>query len=649
MRTGAGSHGATRVARVTTRPLDCDKFDWKDGVTLVLNQQLKDQITHRVLTGVQSPAQYLGGELNMVRKDHRAVRGRLCLAFPDRYTIGMSHHGLQVLYSLMNAREDWACERAFAPWVDMEQALREHRLPVYSLETFTPLVDFDVVGFTLQYELCCSNILTMLDLGGIPLRCTERTMQHPLVIAGGPCAQNPEPMAPFIDVFVTGDGEPSLPRICDLWRDLKQDAGTGQGRGGAALREQLLLRLARELPFCYVPRFYEPEYRQGRFVAMNRRTPEVPETIEPSLLSDLEGTALPTRPIVPYIECVHDRIAIEVMRGCPWQCRFCQSTVIKRPMRFRSVETIVSAALESYRNTGFNEISLLSLSSSDYPHFEQLVLKLKEVFGPLGVNISVPSLRVNEQLRTIAELIGNRRRSSLTLAPEVARDDMRQQIRKRIKNDDLYEGCRVAFRNNFESVKLYFMCGLPGERPVDLDGIIEMSETIARLGKQERGRYARVTASVSNFIPKAHTPYQWNGMQTRQYFEWAHEYLWQRKSVRSVQLKRHDIDTSMLEAVISRGDRRMGEAIEIAWRHGARMDGWTEQLDAGCWWSALQEAGLDAQQVLHEPFALGDRLPWDHVNVKYGRTFLEKEQLRSVTQLASMQNGGQGPCLHSDG
>jgi radical SAM superfamily enzyme YgiQ (UPF0313 family) len=264
--------------------------------------------------------------------------------------------------------------------------------------------------------------------------------------------------------------------------------------------------------------------------------------------------------------------------------------------------------------------------------------RLKEVFTPLGVNLSIPSLRVNEQLRTIAELIGNRKRSSLTLAPEVARDDMRTQIRKRIKNDDLYEGCRVAFRNNFESVKLYFMCGLPGERPADLDGIIEMAETIARIGKEERGRYARVTASVSNFVPKAHTPYQWNGMRTREYFEWAQEYLWQKKRLRCVQLKRHDIDTSMLEGIISRGDRRVAEAIELAWRRGARMDSWTEQLDASRWWQALADSGLDAHQLLHAPFELEDRLPWDHVSVKYGRTYLEKEQTRSVTQLEQMRS-----------
>ena len=476
----------------------------------MLNTELKEQLVAKVLPHVQQPAQYVGGEKNMVRKDYGSVRGKLCFAFPDTYTLGMSHHGMQVLYSQMNRLDHWACERAFTPWDDMESLLRENQLPLYSLENFTPLSDFDVVGFSLQYEVCNTNVLTMLDLGGIPLRGDQRTLADPLVLAGGPCAQNPEPMAYFIDAFVTGDGEPSLPAICDLWLDVRAASiskhGLLEGDKGRKQREEALLELTKALPYCYVPRFYQPEFAEGRQVGLNRLRPDVRETIEPSVISDLDSLPLPTSPIVPFVECVHDRIAIEIMRGCPWQCRFCQSTVIKRPLRIRSVDTIVDAAMESYRNTGFNEISILSLSSSDYPHFDELVIRLKETFNPLGVNISVPSLRVNEQLRSIAELLGNRRRSSLTLAPEVARDDMREQIRKKIKNEDLYEGCREAFKRNFESVKLYFMCGLPGERRVDLDGIIEMAETISKIGKEVRGRYAKVTASVSNFVPKAHTP-----------------------------------------------------------------------------------------------------------------------------------------------
>lgn len=606
----------------------------------MINHELKEQLIRRVLPKVRMPGQYIGGERNIVVKQHDEVAGRLCLCFPDAYTIGMSHHGLQVLYSQMNRRSDWAAERCFTPWPDMEQQLRLYGLPLYSLETFTPLHAFDVVGFSLQYEISSPNVLTMLDLGGIPLRASQRTMADPLIIAGGPCAQNPESMAEFIDCFVTGDGEPALPEICDLWLELRIQArergGWLQGEAGRRQRAEALAELSRRLPYAYVPRFYEPEYRDGRIIALNRLRNDVPETIEPCVIRDLDGIPLPTAPIVPYMECVHDRIAIEIMRGCPWQCRFCQSTVIKRPLRVRSVDTIINAAMESYRNTGFNEISILSLSSSDYPHFEELVTRLKATFNPMGVNISVPSLRVNEQLRTLADLVGNGRRGGLTLAPEVARDDMREQIRKKIKNDDLYEGCRTAFKNNYESVKLYFMCGLPGERPVDLEGIVEMAETIAGIGKEIKGRYPKVTASVSNFVPKAHTPYQWNGMQRREYFQWAHKYLWQQRRIRSINIKCHNIETSLLEGVLSRGDRRTCEAVELAWRRGARMDGWTEMLDPARWWQALEDANIDIEKQLHEPYQLMDKLPWDHVNVKYGRNFLEKEQNRAVLQLDAM-------------
>jgi radical SAM family uncharacterized protein len=607
----------------------------------MINQPLRQKLESLIWPHVQTPAQYVGGERNIVVKNHHDLKGKVCLGFPDAYTIGMSHHGLQVLYSLMNRRQDWCAERVFAPWPDMEAQLRRHQLPLYSLETFTPLCEFDVVGLSLQYEISSPNVLTMLDLGGIPLESCDRTMADPLVLAGGPCCQNPEPMADFFDVMIAGDGEPILPEICDLWIELKkqyrnENGEFEQGSSGQRQRAEALATLAKTIESAYVPRFYQPEYHQGRIVALNRTRDDVPATIAPSVIKDLDSIPLPTKPIVPYIECVHDRIAVEIMRGCPHLCRFCQSTVIKRPLRIREVETIVDAALESYRNTGYNEISILSLSSSDYPHFEPLVERLHEIFKPLGVNISVPSLRVNEQLRTLPILLGSDRRRSMTLAPEVARDDMREQIRKKIKNSDLIEGCRVAFRNGFESIKLYFMCGLPGERPVDLDGIVDLAETIAKVGKEETGRYARVTASVSNFVPKAHTPYQWNGMQRREYFKWAHRYLRDRRQIRSVTVKCHDVETSLLEGVLSRGDRRTGKAIRLAWERGARMDGWTEHLDPQRWWKAIEDAGIDVEKQVHTKYELLEKLPWDHMNVKFGRGYLEKEQGRATVQLEEL-------------
>src|SRR5580765_236919 len=502
----------------------------------MLNTALKDAVL-RLLPRVQTPAQYLGGELNAVVKDHRTVQGKICLAFPDAYTLGMSHHGLQVLYTIMNNDPRWACERAFTPWIDFERELRQAKLPLYSLETFTLLRDFDLVGFSLQYEVCYTNLLTMLDLGGIPLHSKDRTLDHPLVIAGGPGAQNPELLAPFVDLFVIGDGEESLPWLMDRWMTLKE-------RGGKS-RVDMIAEIVGGTTWAYAPMFYEPEYHaDGTIAAMHRTRSDVPKEIMACTINaDFDDIPLPARPIVSFVQTPHDRIAIEIMRGCPWQCRFCQSTVIKRPLRVRSVEMIVRSALESYRNTGYDEISLLSLSTSDYPYFEELVKRMHEVFGPLGVNVSLPSLRINHQLRSVPKLMAGSRKSGLTLAPEVARDDMREQIRKKIKNEDLYEGCREAFKNGWTHVKLYFLCGLPGEREVDLDGIIEMSETISDIGRQVTGRHKEVIASVSNFVPKPHTPYQWNGMQRREYFRWAGEYLHRRKRLKPVKVKQHDIET----------------------------------------------------------------------------------------------------------
>lgn len=593
----------------------------------MINQALKDLVTARILPSVQTPAQYLGGELHSVRKDHREVKGTLCLAFPDTYAMGMSHHGLQVLYSLMNAR-DWACERAFAPLPDFEAALRQFGLPLYSLETFTPLHRFDVLGFTLQYEISYSNVLTILDLGGIPLHAEDRGPDETLVIAGGPGTQNPELLAPFVDLFVMGDGEPSLPYVCDRWAEM---------RGSGLSRDEKLARIASSVEWAYVPRFYQPIYNdEGIQIDTVRTRDDVPALIKQCVDTDLDASPLPTRPIVPFVETAHDRIAIEIMRGCPWQCRFCQSTVIKRPLRYRRVETIVNAALESYRNTGYDEISLLSLSTSDYPHFEELVRRMSEVFTPLGVKISLPSLRITEMLKKIPALLDEGRRGGLTLAPEVARDDMREQIRKPINNQDLYDGCAEAFRRGWRKVKLYFLCGLPGERPADLDGIVEMAETIARIGKEVTGRYADVTASVSNFVPKPATPYQWNGMQTREYFQWAHRYLKSKVKIRSVQIKCHDIETSLLEGILTRGDRRVAVALEEAWRRGARLDAWREHFNPHLWWKTFADLGIDVAFYSQRPRPVEEHLPWDHVHVKKGREYLAKEQTRSVGQLELM-------------
>jgi radical SAM family uncharacterized protein len=594
-----------------------------------VNNELRAQV-EKLLLRVQMPGQYVGGERNQVVKDSATVQGRICLAFPDTYSLGMSHHGLQVLYSLVNADDRWACERAFCPAPDFEKELRQASLPLYSLETFTPLAAFDIVGFSLQYEVCYTNIFTILDLGGIPIHSADRSETDPLIIAGGPGAQNPEPLAPFVDVFVIGDGEETLLEITERWIELKRDTSLS--------RTERIARLVSGLIYAYAPAFYEPEYmEEGRLAAIHRTRADVPSEIRAATIeADFDEIPVPTRPVMPFVECVHDRIAIEIMRGCPWQCRFCQSTVIKRPLRFRSVETILAAAREAYQRTGYDEISILSLSSSDYPDFEELVRRLSEEFSPLGVSISVPSLRINDQFKSLPKLMRGVRKGGLTLAPEVARDDMREQIRKPINNEGLYEGCRLAFQEGWRRVKLYFMCGLPGERQVDLDGIVDVAERISTIGREVTGRFIDVTASVSNFVPKPHTPYQWNGMQSREYFQWAHRYLKDRVRLRSVRVKCHDVERSMLEGVLTRGDRRISNALLEAWKRGARLDAWDEYFQPALWWQTFEDLGIDPFEYSGRTRQPAEVLPWDIVNVKKGREYLEKEHGRALVQLSAM-------------
>lgn len=594
-----------------------------------MNNELRAQV-EKLLLRVQMPGQYVGGERNQVVKDSATVQGRICLAFPDTYSLGMSHHGLQVLYSLVNADDRWACERAFCPAPDFEKELRQASLPLYSLETFTPLAAFDIVGFSLQYEVCYTNIFTILDLGGIPIHSADRSETDPLIIAGGPGAQNPEPLAPFVDVFVIGDGEETLLEITERWIELKRDTSLS--------RTERIARLVSGLIYAYAPAFYEPEYmEEGRLAAIHRTRADVPSEIRAATIeADFDEIPVPTRPVMPFVECVHDRIAIEIMRGCPWQCRFCQSTVIKRPLRFRSVETILAAAREAYQRTGYDEISILSLSSSDYPDFEELVRRLSEEFSPLGVSISVPSLRINDQFKSLPKLMRGVRKGGLTLAPEVARDDMREQIRKPINNEGLYEGCRLAFQEGWRRVKLYFMCGLPGERQVDLDGIVDVAERISTIGREVTGRFIDVTASVSNFVPKPHTPYQWNGMQSREYFQWAHRYLKDRVRLRSVRVKCHDVERSMLEGVLTRGDRRISNALLEAWKRGARLDAWDEYFQPALWWQTFEDLGIDPFEYSGRTRQPAEVLPWDIVNVKKGREYLEKEHGRALVQLSAM-------------
>ncbi|MDR1492271.1 MAG: TIGR03960 family B12-binding radical SAM protein [Planctomycetaceae bacterium] len=569
---------------------------------------LRAKIESLLLPDVQTPGQYIGGEPGSIVKRADAVQGRLCFAFPDLYTIGMSNYALQLLYAVMNRREDWACERVFCPAPDMEAILRRNNLPLYSLETFSPLDRFDVLGFTLQYELCYTNILTMLDLGRVPIHSEKRTMAHPLVIAGGPSVCNPEPLAKFIDLFVIGDGEESLPEICDAWLELKRTH---------CPRREATLELTRRFPYVYAPQFYRQEIcndrRAGTPYPLEK---EAPETIQRAVVTDVDAYPTPTNPVLPFIESVQDRISIEIMRGCPGSCKFCQSSPIKRPIRIRSVDSIVGAAREACLATGVRDVSLLSLSSSDYPQFDELMLKLRETLTPLGVSIAVPSLRVNHQLSDVTRALTTERSSGITIAPEAALDEMRRRIFKRVTNDDLIAGCRSAFENGFSRVKMYFMCGLPEETDADIDGIAALSQEIAYLGKSVLKRFPSIVASVSNFVPKPQTPFQRNSMQTRKYFTEVHRRLRTAKHVGAVQIKYHGLETSIAEATICRGDRRMCDVIETAWRNGARLDAWREYFQPDVWHNALASHNIPVDAAVHTPYNDSSELPWGHITSK---------------------------------
>ncbi|MDK2856186.1 MAG: hypothetical protein PWQ86_1399 [Bacillota bacterium] len=573
----------------------------------------------RILPRVEKPARYWGGEWNEVKKDWNEIPVRMVLAFPDIYEVGMSHLGSKILYHVVNARPDALLERVYAPWVDMERELRAAGLPLFSLETKTPLARFDLVGFTLQYELTYTNILNILDLGGIPLKAADRQEGDPFVLAGGPCAFNPEPLAPFLDFVVLGEGEEVLGEILDLFRDWKEQGGT---------RREFLEAVA-AVPGVYVPAFYDVKYHpDGSVAVVEPNRPGVAERVKKRVVHDLNRASFPESPVVPFLDVVHDRAMLELFRGCARGCRFCQAGMIYRPVREKDQETLLRQAEKLLKSTGYGEISLASLSSLDYSHIAELIDALVDQYGSQGIRVSLPSLRADsfavEQARKIHEV----RRSSITFAPEAGTQRLRDVINKNVTEPELLAAVQAAAEAGWNAFKLYFMIGLPTETDEDVLGIAELARKVANL-KPKEGRITRVTVSTSNFVPKPHTPFQWEGQVKREELRRRQLLLHDRLKGRRLEHRWHEPEQSFLEAVFSKGDRRVADALERAWRLGCRLDGWSEEFRFDVWEQAFRETGIDPAFYANREIPEDEVLPWDHLDPGVSKEFLRAERARA--------------------
>ena len=586
-------------------------------------ENVAERISGEVLPRVRRPGQYVGLEINARCEDPRDAEVAVAMAFPDTYGIGLSHLGSQILYHLLNDLPGVACDRAYCPEPDAEQVLRERGVPLFGWESRCALGDFDVLGFSLAYEMGATNVLTMLDLAGIALRSADRRRDAPLVIAGDALADTPEPLADFIDLFLPGDGEVSLPPLIELVR---------QAKAAGAAREEMILQAARTLPGVYAPAFYRPRYNADNTPAeMEPLRDALPTTIEHAHLKGLSESPAITRPLVPLSEAVHERVVIEIMRGCPNACRFCQAGHTRLPVRSRSVDEIVAAACSAVAATGFDEVALLSLSASDYPHLDELIERLNAELAPQHVSISLPSLRVGSQLRHLPRLTSTVRKGGLTIAAEAASDRLRRAIRKDITDEDMLAGVRAAYEAGWRKVKVYFMAGLPGESHEDIDAIFGLCKRLSDTRKDVDGHPGAISASVSWFVPKPHTPMQWCPMRDAEYFFAVRRRLRERSRRSPVHFKFHRIERSLLEGVICRGDRRLGAVIETAWRSGARLDAWNEHFDYQKWLDAFAACGLDPAFFLRQ-IPTAERLPWSHITCPRTERFLlaEYERMRNV-------------------
>ncbi len=568
---------------------------------------LADRVEREFLPFVSRPGRYIGGEVNEVRKDLSKAELTFALCFPDVYEVGMSNSGIAILYHILNQHDGVAAERVFSPWMDAEQVLREKQIPLFSLESKASVRRFDVIGFSLTNELCYTNVLNALDLAGLEVRREQRGEDDPLIIAGGGIANCCEPVAPFIDLFVLGEGENAVVELADLLLAAKR---AGQSK------EQTLLEAARRFEWAYVPQFYEFTYDDSHIARMAATRGDLRTRLENAVVEDFENAPVPTAPVVPYVEAVHERVSVEIMRGCPGRCRFCQASYCRRPIRFRSADKVFEIAKASYAASGFDTVSLLSLSTADYPQLEELAVRLHEYFEGKHVGLSIPSLRVDQQLKLVPKLFTSVRKSGLTIAVEAASERLRQIINKPLKDIDLFATVEEAYRSGWQKLKLYFMVGLPGETLDDVTAIVDLSDRLARLRKTVDGKTGQINITVSWFVPKPHTPFQWLAQSPRSYFEQARHLILdekQRRRAKYLQFKFHDMDRSVLEAAIGRADSRCADVIEAAWWAGARFDLWDDVFDFRIWRAAFTQFGMDLDALAQKPFDPVEVLPWEHL------------------------------------
>ena len=617
------------------------------------NFMRKLALSDEILLKISQPARYIGGEVNMVKKDPSKVAVRFAMCFPDVYEIGMSHLGIQILYDMFNRRDDVYCERVYSPWMDLDPIMREQKIPLFAVESQDPIKKFDFLGITIQYEMCYTNILQVLELSQIPLHAEDRTEEDPIVIGGGPCTYNPEPIAPFFDLFYMGEGEVVYFDLIDRYKEIK-------ARGGS--RKEFLEQAA-QIPGIYVPAFYDVSYKEdGTIGAMTPNNPHAPQTVSKQLVMDMSDTWYPEKPVVPYLRATQDRVVLEIMRGCIRGCRFCQAGMVYRPVRERSLEELKRLARTMLKSTGHEEISLSSLSSSDYTKLEGIVNFLIDEFDGKGVNVSLPSLRIDAFSLDVMSKVQDVKKSSLTFAPEAGSQRLRNVINKGLTEENILNGSAEAFKGGWNRVKLYFMLGLPTETVEDMQGIAELSEKVAEVyydtvPKEQRHGKVQVTASTSFFVPKPFTPFQWAPMCTKEQFleraSIVNHRMKEMLNKKSLRYNWHEADVTVLEGVLARGDRKVAAVIEEAYRQGAIYDSWSEYFNNDIWMKAFETCGVDIDFYTTRERSLDEVFPWDFIDAGVTKDFLKREwanaQAETVTPNCRMRCSGCGVRKYGGG